>query len=130
MTGLDKEVWKKNFDRVQFVTEALALKNEEEVRVLNPASFGEPINNPTWADYITEDIHILTDNATHILMFGEWWTSLGCWVELFSAIRMDKEVLFYEDGVRAFLTKRIIKYFKKRCVDAGQKREEKAKTVK
>lgn len=60
--------------------------------VWNPA-YNEPDwPNPTWGDYLADDILALEQNCNAIYMFGKWYRSQGSCVELLTAHRLGYEI--------------------------------------
>lgn len=111
ITGLPLDEWYDNFiEKEEFL---LDFHDGDDLEIINPAKFEPEVENPQWQDYITEDIQILCDNATTIYLFGKWWSSCGCWVELLSAIRTNKEIIV-EDWFLSIPVKALTKWFRKR----------------
>jgi hypothetical protein len=119
ITGLLDEDWFDNFMDMEnnLLDRNFELQEKDptipDIRIINPATFSPDLEDPQWIDYITEDLRILVDNADVIYLFGKWWSSCGCWIELLTAIRNDKVILINNLGMTNPI-KILTKFFRKR----------------
>ena len=90
ITGLDKEVYTKQFERAETFYKTSGFE------VINPVTIGEEIlkNNPkaTWNDFMKEDLKALR-TCTHIVLLEGWEESKGAKMEKTEAEKLGLEIM-------------------------------------
>lgn len=91
ITGLDKEVYSRQFERAETFYKTSGFD------VINPVKIGEEIlkQNPsaTWNDFMKEDIQALK-TCTHIALLEGWEESKGAKVEKAEAKKLGLEIMY------------------------------------
>ena len=91
ITGLDKEVYTKQFARAENFYKAGGFD------VVNPVVIGEVVlkNNPNakWEDFMKEDLKALR-TCTHIVLLEGWEESKGAKMEKAEAEKMGLEIMY------------------------------------
>ena len=91
ITGLDKEVYTRQFERAETFYKTSGFD------VINPVKIGEEIlkQNPsaTWEDFMQKDLEALK-TCTHIALLEGWEESKGAKMEKAEAEKMGVEIMY------------------------------------
>lgn len=91
ITGLDKEVYTRQFERAETFYKTSGFD------VINPVKIGEEIlkQNPsaTWEDFMQKDLQALK-TCTHIALLEGWEESKGAKMEKAEAEKMGLEIMY------------------------------------
>ena len=91
ITGLDKEIYTRQFERAE------SFYKTSGFDVINPVKIGEEIlkQNPsaTWEDFMQKDLEALR-TCTHIVLLEGWEESKGAKMEKAEAEKMGLEIMY------------------------------------
>ena len=91
ITGLDKEVYSRQFERAE------SFYKTSGFDVINPVKIGEEIlkQNPsaTWEDFMQKDLEALK-TCTHIALLEGWEESKGAKMEKAEAEKLGLEIMY------------------------------------
>ena len=91
ITGLDKEVYTRQFERAETFYKTSGFD------VINPVKIGEEIlkQNPsaTWEDFMQKDLEALK-TCTHIVLLEGWEESKGAKMEKAEAEKLGLEIMY------------------------------------
>ena len=91
ITGLDKEVYTRQFERAETFYKTSGFD------VINPVKIGEEIlkQNPsaTWEDFMQKDLEALR-TCTHIVLLEGWEESKGAKMEKAEAEKLGLEIMY------------------------------------
>ena len=91
ITGLDKEVYSRQFERAETFYKTSGFD------VVNPVKIGEEVlkinPNAKWADFMQEDLKALR-TCTHIVLLEGWEESKGAKMEKAEAEKLGLEIMY------------------------------------